>query len=65
MVTTSSKPLSFTICRACSAIDEHSMPITRLAPALAANIQRIPVPQPTSRTVLPWKRWRLVRMAFM
>jgi len=26
-----------------------------LAPALAANIERIPVPQPTSKTVFPLK----------
>jgi len=65
MVTTPSNPLSLTIWRACSAIEEHSMPTTRAAPAFAANRQRIPVPHPTSSTVLPLKRWRLLRMAFM
>ncbi len=38
-------------------------PTTCLAPAFAANILRIPVPQPTSSTVFPSKRWRLSIMA--
>eukprot|EP00001_Collodictyon_triciliatum_P153098 26781_6 len=36
-------------------MEEKSTPYTCLAPALAANMLRIPVPQPTSRTTLPWK----------
>lgn len=31
-------------------------PITCLAPAFAANIQRMPVPHPTSRTIFPLLR---------
>ena len=30
--------------------------ITLAAPAFAANMERIPVPEPTSRTVFPLKR---------
>ena len=38
-------------------------PMTWAAPALAANIQRIPVPHPTSRTVFPLNRCLLCHMA--
>lgn len=33
-------------------ISDWSIPITRVAPALAANIESIPVPHPTSKTIL-------------
>ena len=36
-----------------------------LAPALDANIERMPVPQPTSSTTLPRKRCGLFMMAFL
>ena len=38
-------------------------PTTCFAPALAANILRIPVPHPTSSTVFPLKRWGLLMIA--
>ena len=38
-------------------------PTTCFAPALAANILRIPVPHPTSSTVFPLKRCELLTMA--
>lgn len=40
-------------------------PITFFAPAFAANIHSIPVPHPTSRTVLPVKRCLLWSMEFL
>mmetsp|Transcript_17125 Transcript_17125/g.2830 ORF Transcript_17125/g.2830 Transcript_17125/m.2830 type:complete len:86 (-) Transcript_17125:205-462(-) len=46
-------PLSLTICTAASAISAASIPITYIAPALAAKMLRIPVPQPMSNTTLP------------
>lgn len=39
-------------------------PYTCLAPALAANMERIPVPLPTSRTTLPLNTCLLWYMAF-
>jgi len=47
----SEKPLAATIWRACPAIALHSTAYTFLAPALAANMDRMPVPQPTSSTI--------------
>lgn len=52
-----------TISRACSAMAEHSTPITMRAPAFAANMERMPVPQPTSSTTFPRKRCPFSMMA--
>jgi len=38
-------------------------PTTCFAPAFAANILRIPVPQPTSSTVLSLNKWGLLTIA--
>jgi hypothetical protein len=38
-------------------------PTTCFAPALAANMLRMPVPHPTSKTVFPLKRWLLSMIA--
>jgi hypothetical protein len=38
-------------------------PTTCFAPALAANMLRMPVPHPTSSTVLPANRWLLFTIA--
>ena len=46
-----SKLFAVMIFFACSTIFDISIPITRAAPAFAANIERIPVPHPTSSTV--------------
>lgn len=62
-VITSEKPLASTIAAACSMISEHSTPMTRRAPAFAANMDRMAVPQPTSSTTLPRKRCALSRIA--
>lgn len=48
----SENPLASTILRAWSMMLDMSTPMTFLAPALAANMQRIPVPHPTSSTTL-------------
>ena len=40
-------------------------PMTSLAPALAANIDKIPVPEPTSRTTLSLNRCRLWYIEFL
>eukprot|EP00953_Heterococcus_sp_UTEX-ZZ885_P031258 16421-Heterococcus_DN1.PRE.2 len=50
MCTMSLRPFAATICFACTAIALHSMPMTHFAPARAQNIDRMPVPQPTSST---------------
>lgn len=54
IVTIWSKLLSATICLAYSTMLEHSTPMTLAAPALAANIDKIPVPHPISNTILPY-----------
>ena len=61
----SAKPLAATMMRACSMMELMSTPMTRRAPALAANMDRMPVPQPTSSTTLSLKRCLFCRMAFM
>lgn len=48
-------PLVKMFSRALSIMAELSTAMTRAAPALAQNMLRIPVPQPTSNTVLPAK----------
>lgn len=46
-------------------LPEHSTAITSLAPALAANIDKIPVPQPTSNTILSLNRCLLCNIEFL
>ena len=52
MVILSLKLFFFIISLAYSAISAYSIPYTCFAPALAAKIESIPVPQPMSRTIL-------------
>ena len=63
--TLSASPLAATMPLACSTMPDMSTPITSLAPALAANMDRMPVPQPTSSTILSLNRCLFCRMAFM
>uniref|UniRef100_A0A0E9XJS2 Uncharacterized protein n=1 Tax=Anguilla anguilla TaxID=7936 RepID=A0A0E9XJS2_ANGAN len=42
----------------------HSIPMTFLAPAFAANMHRMPVPLPTSSTTLSLNRCLLWNMEF-
>ena len=48
-----SNPLSLTSRRVCRVIPDASTAYTFLAPHLAANMDSMPVPQPTSNTTLP------------
>eukprot|EP00962_Isochrysis_galbana_P014739 scaffold4219_cov103-Isochrysis_galbana.AAC.1 len=54
-VTTSERPCDSTSVSMCVPIDEASTAYTRRAPAMAAQMASTPVPEPTSRTVLPLK----------
>lgn len=62
-VITSCRLLSMTTWRANSMMLEQSTAITWAAPALAANMERMPVPQPTSSTVCKEEipRWEGLR----
>jgi hypothetical protein len=61
-VMTSSSSFALTIARAFSAIGAASTAYTLRAPARAAKRDRMPVPQPTSRTTAPRKTAGLRRM---
>lgn len=61
----SEKWFSATSCRAISAVLLASTANTLVAPAWAQNMDSIPVPAPTSNTVLPSNTDRLDRIAFL
>ena len=59
------RPFAATMALACSTMELMSTPMTSLAPARAAKMDRMPVPHPTSSTTLSLNRCLFSMIAFM